>query len=76
MMCVKFIKNSFLADSSELMGVCVISPYWAKKKFHSHFLDMMYIEFMKNCFLADSSELSAVRVISSSLAQKHLIPTF
>ena len=56
----------FLANSSELMGVWVISPSWAKKTFDSHFLDMMYVEFMKNCFLADSSELMDVRVISSS----------
>ena len=66
MMCVEFMKNFFLADSSELMGVCVISPYWAKKTFDSHFLDMMYVEFMKNFFVADSSELMGVRVISSS----------
>ena len=66
MMYVEFIKNFFLADSSELMGVWVILPCWAKKTFDSHFLDMMYVEFMKNCFLADSSELMGVRVISSS----------
>ena len=76
MMCVEFIKNSFLADSSELMGVCVISPYCAKKKFDSHFLDMMYVEFMKNFFPADSSELIGVRVISASWAQKRLITSF
>ena len=66
MMYVEFIKNFFLGDSSELMGVWVISPSRAKKTFDFHFLDMMYVEFIKNCFLADSSELMGVRVISSS----------
>ena len=66
----------FLADSSELMGVRVISASWAQKTFDSHFLDMMYIEFIKNFFLADSSELMGVRVISASWAQKRLIHTF
>ena len=79
----------FLADSSELMGVGVISAYWPKNVW----FPMMYVEFIKNFFslilsrhdvrrvhekffLADSSELMGVRVISFSWAQKHLIPTF
>ena len=32
MMYVEFIKNFFLADSSELMGVRVISASWAQKR--------------------------------------------
>ena len=41
MMYVEFIKKFFLADSSELMDVLLISASWAKKTFDSHFLDMM-----------------------------------
>ena len=55
-MYVEFMKNFFLADSSELNGVRVISASWAQKRFDSYFLDMMYVAFMKNFFLADSSE--------------------
>ena len=33
MMYVEFIKNFFLADSSELMGAWVISASWAQKRF-------------------------------------------
>ena len=40
----------FLADSSELICVRVISASWAKNVY-SHFLDMMYVEFIKNFFL-------------------------
>ena len=76
MMCVEFMKNFSLADSSELMPVRPISASWAKKTFDSYFLDMMYVEFMKKFFLADSSELMAVRVISASSARKRFIPTF
>ena len=32
MMYVEFIKKFFLADSSELMGVWVISASWAQKR--------------------------------------------
>ena len=32
MMYVEFIKNFFLADSRELMGVGVISASWAQKR--------------------------------------------
>ena len=72
-MYVEFIKNFFLADSSELSDhLGLLSP----KTFDSHFLDMMYVEFIKNFFLADSGELSGVRVISATVAQKRLIPTF
>ena len=76
MMYVEFMKNFVLADSSELMGVRVISASWAQKTFDYHFLDMMCVEFMKNFFLADSSELIGVWVILASWAQKRLIPTF
>ena len=74
MMNVDFMKNSLLADSSELLAVRLISASWAKT-FDSYFLDMMYVEFMKNFLLADSSELMAVRLISGFWAQKRLIPT-
>ena len=66
MMYVEFIKNFFLADSSEQSGVRVISASLSPKTFDSHFLDMMYVEFIKNFFLADSSEQSGVRIISVS----------
>ena len=81
MMHVEFMKNFFLADSSELMAVRLISASWthfgllSPKTFDSYFLDMMDVEFMKNFFLADSSELIAVRLISASSAEKRLIPT-
>ena len=32
MMYVEFMKNFFLADSTELMGVRVISASWAQKR--------------------------------------------
>ena len=32
MMYVEFMKNFFLADSRELMGVTVISESWAQKR--------------------------------------------
>ena len=76
MMYVELMKNFYLADSSDLMAVRVISASWAPKTFDSYFLDMMYVEFKKSFLLADSSELMAVRVISASWAQKRLIPTF
>ena len=72
MMYVEFMKNSYRADSSELMALSVLSP----KTFDSFFLDMMYVEFIKNSYGADSSELMAFRVISVSWAEKRLIPTF
>ena len=75
MMYVEFMKIFFLADSSELICVRVISASWVKNVY-SHFLDMMYVDFIKNFFLDDSSELICVRVISVSWAQKRLIPTF
>ena len=75
MMYVEFMKNSLLADSSELMAVRLILASWAKKKSGSYFVDMMYVEFMKNFLLADSSELMAVRLILASWAQKQVIPT-
>ena len=76
MMYLEFMKSFFSRDSSELMGVRVISASWALKTFDSHFLDMMYVEFIKKFFLADSRQLMGVRLISPSWAQKRLIPTF
>ena len=73
-MYVEFMKNFFLADSSELIGVTLTSASWAKKRFHSYFLDIMYVEIIKK-ILADSNKLFAVWLISSSWAQKRLIPT-
>ena len=75
MMYDEFMKNFFLADSSELLAFThfgLLSP----KTFDSYFLDMMYVEFMKNFLLADSRELLAVRLIFTSWAEKRLIPTF
>ena len=37
MMYVEFIKNFFLADSSELMRVWVISSSWAQKRLIPNF---------------------------------------
>ena len=90
-MYVEFMKNFFLAESSELLGVRLISASWAQKRliptlqtsctsnsweiFYPYFLDMIYVGFMKNFFVADTSELLAVLPISASLAQKRLIPT-
>ena len=48
MMYVEFMNNFSLADSSELMAARLISASWARKRFDSYFLDMMYVEFMKN----------------------------
>ena len=65
MMYVEFMKNFFLADSSELMGVRVISASYSirancwvlesfrspdPKTFDCQFLDMMYVATMKNFF--------------------------
>ena len=75
MMYVELMKNSYLADSSELMAVRVISASWPKT-FDSHFRDMMYVGFMKNFLLPDSSELLAIRLVLTYWAQKRLIPTF
>ena len=75
-MCVEFMNNFSLADTSEQMAVRFTSASWAQKAFDSLFLDMMYVEFMKNFPLADWSELMAVRFISAYWAQKRLIPTF
>ena len=62
-------ENFFFADSSERMGVRLISASWAQKTFDSYFLDMMYVEFMKNFLLDDSNERMGVRLISVSWAQ-------
>ena len=37
MMYVEFMKNFFLADTSELMAVTVISAFWAEKHYISTF---------------------------------------
>ena len=37
MMYVKFLKNFFLADSSELMAVRLISASWAQKRLIANF---------------------------------------
>ena len=67
MMYVEFMKNFFLADSSELMAVRLdhfglLSP----KTFYSKFLHMLYVAFMENFLIADLSELMAVRLFSAS----------
>ena len=72
----EFMKNFFLANSSELMGVWLISASSAQKPFDSYFIDIMYVEFMKKFVLADSSELFAVWLISATWAQKCFIPAF
>ena len=51
-MCVVFMKNFPLADSSELMAVDSFRPP-EPKTFDSYFLDMMYVEFMKNFLVVD-----------------------
>ena len=75
-MCVEFMKNFLLADSSELMAVRLISASWVTKTFDSKFLHMFWVEFMKSFLLADSREQMAVRLISASWAQKRVIPKF
>ena len=75
MMYVEFIKNFFLADSRELMGVRIISASWAKNVWFPlsrHDVPRVHEKF----FLPDSSELMGVRIISTFWAQKRLIPTF
>ena len=65
----------FLADSSELICVRVISASWAQKRLFPlsrHDVRRVY----KKLFLADSSKLMGVRVISAPWAKKRLIPTF
>ena len=74
MMYVEFMKKFFLADSSELLGVRLISTSWAKKLWlllSRHHVRRVHEKYL----LADSSELMGVRLISSSWAQKRLIPT-
>ena len=60
-MCVVFMKNFLLADSSELLAVTLILASFAQKRL---ILDMMYIEFMQNFHLACWNKLMAVRLIS------------
>ena len=52
MMYDEFMKNFFLADSSELLAFRLILASWAQKRLIPTFLDMMYVEFMKNFHLA------------------------
>ena len=75
-MYVEFMRNFFLADSSELMGVRLIFGLLSPKTFDSFFRDMMYVLFMKKFLLVDSCDVMSVRLISASGAQKRLIPTF
>ena len=69
MVCVGFMKNFLLVNSSDLLAFGLISASWAHKTLDSYFLDMMYVESMKNFLLADSSELMAVRLSSATWAQ-------
>ena len=65
----------FLADSSELVGVRVISASRAQKVWYPlsrHHVRRVHKKF----FVADSSELMGVRVISASWAEKRFIATF
>ena len=75
MMYVEFMKNFLLADSSEVMGIRLISASLAQERFYSYFIDIMYVAFMENFLLPDSSEVMGFRLISASWAQKRLIPT-
>ena len=74
-MYVEFMKKFVLAESSELMGVRLISVSWLKNVpfLYRHHVRRIHEKFF---FLADSSELMGVRLISASWAQKRLIPTF
>ena len=65
MMYVEFMKNSLLADSSELVAVRLVFGLLSPKTFEPYFLDMIDVEFMKNFLVADSSELVAVRLLSA-----------
>ena len=76
MMYVEFMKNSYRADSSELMAFRVISVILSPKTFDSYFQDMMYVGLMEYFRLSDSSELLAIRLVLTYWAQKCLIPTF
>ena len=48
-MYVEFMKNFFLADSSELMGVRVLSASWGEKRLIAT-IQTTYVPFMKNFF--------------------------
>ena len=74
MMYVELMKNFFLADSIELMGVSHFGHLSQKSLFSLSRHDVRRV--YKKFFLADSSELMGVRVISASWAQKRLIPNF
>ena len=65
MMYVEFMKNFFLADSTELMPLSHFGLQ-SSKTLDSYFLDKLYVEFKKNVLLAHASELMAVTVISPS----------
>ena len=74
-MYVEFMKNVFLADSSELMGVRLIFASWAQKRlFLLSWHDVRSVH--EKLFLADTSKVLAVLPISASWAKKRLIPSF
>ena len=59
MMYVEFMKNSFLADSDNLMAPNMNFGILSRKAFDSYFLDMMHVEFIKNFHLADTNSVIA-----------------
>ena len=72
-MYVKFMRKFFQADSSELMGVRLISASRDKNVWFllsRHHVRRVHEKYL----LADSSQLMGVRLISASRARKRLIP--
>ena len=68
------MRKFFQADSSELMGVRLISVSWAQKRFiptFRHHVRRVHEKYL----LTDSNQLMRVRLISASWAQKRFIPT-
>ena len=73
MMYVEFMKNFFLADSSELLVLDSFRPPKPKNVWFllsRHHVRRVHEKYL----LADSSQLMRVRLISASWAQKRLIP--
>ena len=70
----------FLADSSEVMGIRLISASWAQKSLipilYKSCTSNSWIHVRQKNFLAHSSERMGVRLITVSWAPKRLIPTF
>ena len=66
MMYVEFMKNFDLPDLERADGCYIHFGLLSRKKFDSHFLDMMFVQFKKCFLLSDSSALMAVRLISVS----------